>query len=198
MPTNYVLIDFENVQPKNLRLLKGRPFKVHVFVGANQTKLPTIFAQEMQLLGSDAAYIPISGSGRNALDFHISYYLGALVAEDAQGSFHIISKDKGFDPLIRHLRADGIKVKRETDLAEIPALRLKDTTSLDEKIDGIVKNLVGRGQSRPRKVSTLQNTIDSIFAAELNQKELDSLVEELKRRKYITVNQNRVSYKLPR
>ena len=34
MATNYVLIDFENVQPKNLELLTTHPFKVFVFVGA--------------------------------------------------------------------------------------------------------------------------------------------------------------------
>jgi len=28
LKTNYVLIDFENVQPKNLELLKGHGFKV--------------------------------------------------------------------------------------------------------------------------------------------------------------------------
>lgn len=32
-PMNYVLVDFENVQPKDLELLKKGPFKVKVFVG---------------------------------------------------------------------------------------------------------------------------------------------------------------------
>ena len=39
----FVLVDYENVQPRNLRLLKGKPFKVVVFAGANQTKLSTDF-----------------------------------------------------------------------------------------------------------------------------------------------------------
>ena len=73
MPSNYVLIDFENVQPKNLELLEGHPFKVLVFVGANQTKLPMPVVKAMQALGQKAEYIEISGSGRNALDFHIAY-----------------------------------------------------------------------------------------------------------------------------
>ena len=40
MKTHYILIDFENVQPKNLAILNGHPFKVLVFVGANQTRVP--------------------------------------------------------------------------------------------------------------------------------------------------------------
>jgi len=35
LATNYVLIDFENVQPKNLEILSNHPFKVLVFVGAS-------------------------------------------------------------------------------------------------------------------------------------------------------------------
>ena len=80
----------------------------------------------MQLLGENARYIKISGNGRNALDFHIDYYIGVLATKDSNGRFHVISRDKGFDPLIRHLNDDGIEVQRETDLAEIPSLRLID------------------------------------------------------------------------
>ena len=40
MRTNYVLIDFENVQPESLVGLQQDHFKVLVFVGANQTKVP--------------------------------------------------------------------------------------------------------------------------------------------------------------
>ena len=45
MKTNYVLIDFENVQPKNLEALKGHGFKVIVFVGSKQTKVPLNWLQ---------------------------------------------------------------------------------------------------------------------------------------------------------
>jgi len=37
--TNYVLIDFENVQPRSLEGLNGDPFKVLLFVGANQSRI---------------------------------------------------------------------------------------------------------------------------------------------------------------
>lgn len=198
MSTNYVLIDFENVQPRNLELLKNRPFRVFVFVGANQTKIPFELAKAAQLLGENARYIKISGNGQNALDFHIAYYVGALAADDPNGKFHVISKDKGFDPLMRYLNQEGITIRRETDLAEIPSLRLKDTTSDDEKIDAIVRNLAGRGQSRPRKVKTLENTINTLFTKKLEKSDLDKLVKELQRRKYIVINQQNVSYKLPR
>lgn len=197
MATNYVLIDFENVHPKNLELLTKHPFKVFVFVGASQTKVPFDLADSMQFLGNDARYIKISGNGQNALDFHIAYYIGELAGKDADAQFHIISKDKGFDPLIQHLKSRNIRIRREKDLAEIPMLRVPITTSDDEKISAIVKNLGGRGQSRPRKVKTLENTINTLFTKKLDKSELAAIIKELQKRKLIVVNQGNVSYKLP-
>jgi hypothetical protein len=194
----YVLVDFENVQPRNLELLKEHPFRVLVFIGANQTKFPRHFVVAMQALGEQADYVEIAGSGPNALDFHIAYYIGELAARDPDADFHIISKDRGFDPLIRHLKGKKIRVRREKDLAEIPDLRIPDTTSRDEQIDAIVKNLLQRGHSRPRKVKTLQNTINTLFTKKLDQAELDAITDELRKRNLIVVKQNNVSYRLKR
>ena len=197
MATNYVLIDYENVQPKNLAILANHPFKILVFVGANQAKISYDLAAAMQNLGDSARYIKISGNGQNALDFHIAFYVGQLSLQDPEGHFHIISKDTGFDPLIKHLKSKKVRVRREKNLAEIPILRMSSATSDDEKIATITKNLAGRGNSRPRKVKTLSNTINSLFTKKLQETELMSLVKELQRRKYIIINQEKVSYKLP-
>lgn len=198
--TKYVLVDFENVQPKNLELLKEHPFRVFVFIGSNQAKLPRHVVVPMQALGERAQYVEIAGSGPNALDFHIAYYIGELASNERNAQFHIVSRDRGFDPLIQHLRnTRKIRIRRETDLAEIPELRIPDTTNLDEQIDAIVKNLRQRGHSRPRKVKTLQNTINTLFTKKLDQAELDDLTDALRKRKLIVVNQNNdVRYRLQR
>ena len=197
MPTNYVLIDFENVQPKNLSILANHPFKVFVFIGASQTKVPRHVAVAMQALGDRAKYVEIDGNGPNALDFHIAYYIGELAAADPTGSYHIISKDRGFDPLIRHLKSKNIQVRRESDLAEIPSLRIPKKAKKDDKIDEIVKNLINRGQSRPRKVKTLQNVINNLVSETLDEAELAALIGELQKRKLIVINDGSVKYKLP-
>ena len=163
MKTNYILIDYENVQPKNLALLNGHPFKVLIFVGSNQTKIPLDLASSLQALGSNAEYVHIGGNGPNALDFHIAFYIGQLAERDPNSYFHVISKDTGFDPLIKHLKKKNIFAQREKNLAEIPLLRISNTTSTEEKIDAIIKYLAARGHARPRKVKTLSNTINAIF-----------------------------------
>ena len=197
MPASYVLIDYENVQPRNLDVLAKHPFKVIVFVGANQAKVPIDVAVAMQSLGDRAQYLKISGNGQNALDFHIAFYVGELSAGDPKAEFHIISKDTGFDPLIKHLRDRKIRVQRDEDLAEIPVLRISTATSSDDKIAAIVKNLAGRGQSRPRKVRTLTNTINNLFTKKLGEAELTTIVDKLQKRGFIVVDKGKVSYQLP-
>ena len=197
MATNYVLIDFENVQPRNLEILASHPFKVLVFVGASQAKISYELAAAMQQLGDNAQYVKIGGNGKNALDFHLAFYVGELVAKEPEAYFHVISKDTGFDPLIKHLKARKVRIQREKDLAEIPVLRMSAATSDDEKIAAIVKNLAGRGHSRPRKVKTLANTINTLFTKKLEEGELISLINELQEKRYIVVSEGNVSYKLP-
>ena len=197
LPIHYVLIDYENVQPKNLELLREHPFEILVFVGSSQTKVSISLALAMQHLGSRAQYIQISGNGPNALDFHIAFYVGKLSEQNPDCCFHIISKDTGFDPLIRHLRLKKIKIMRESDLAEIPLLRIQNTSNSDDQVLAIVKNLVGRGQSRPRKLKTLSNTINSLFSETLNNKEMESLIKRLQDKNYIVINEQNISYKLP-
>jgi hypothetical protein len=195
---NHVLIDFENVQPKNLSLLVGKGYRVHVFVGENQTKLPFDLVEAMQELGDAGRYVKIAGNGRNALDFHIAFTLGELVHEDPQGYFHVISRDTGFDPLIKHLRARGFEAHREQDLAEIPPLRTPASVAERDKVGVIVRNLAGRGQSRPRKVKTLTNTIISLFKPKLEDAEIDQLIRDLQAQGYIELDGDKVSYRLPR
>ena len=164
---NYILIDFENVQPKNLELLRGHACKLIVFIGANQKTIPFDFATELQSLGENAGYQKITGNGSNALDFHIAFYLGELAAEDADAYFHVISRDKGFDPLITHLRNRKIRALRHADLSEIPFVKISNASSLNQKIDAIVDSLKSRGTSRPRKIKTLKGTVNAYFSKDL-------------------------------
>jgi hypothetical protein len=191
------MIDLENVQPKNLETLKGHDFKIIIFVGANQTKIPFDLAIAMQSLGSTAEYIKIDGNGPNALDFHIAFYIGKISAIDNNCYFHIISKDSGFDPLIRHLKTKKIYAQRENDIIEIPLLKISNSKSPVERVDAIVEFLKSRGNSKPRTITTLSNSINSLFMKKLETEELAGLVEELVKRKTVVRNGNKVSYHIP-
>jgi hypothetical protein len=126
----FVLIDFENVQPKMLQRLRPGSFRVKVFLGQNQSKLMLDLVQALQPFGSDAEYIQIQGSGPDAVDFHIAFYIGQLAAAEPGTSFTIVSKDRGFDPLIRHLAQRGIDCRRMVELPHsLPAEPVQPTVS---------------------------------------------------------------------
>lgn len=211
MKTNYVLIDLENVQPEHLSVLDGQNFKVLVFAGQNQAKISYDFASAIQPLGKNAEYIKIQGNGPNALDFHIAFYIGQFSAENSDSHFHIISKDKGFDPLIKHLESKKIRVHRHKAISEIPlpkpakakkasAQGPKPARSAlqEERLRKIVDFLTARGNARPRKLKTLSNSINALFSKSLAENELKALIDELVKRGVVIVssNESNVSYQL--
>ncbi|SFV55621.1 hypothetical protein MNB_SV-9-1630 [hydrothermal vent metagenome] len=57
---NYIFVDFENVQPTSFEFPKDYSFKIIIFVGANQTKIPIELAISMQNLGHNAEYVIIT------------------------------------------------------------------------------------------------------------------------------------------
>lgn len=194
---NYVLIDLENIQPKNLHMLSGHGFRVLVFVGENQKKISLEFASAIQSLGADSEYIQINGHGPNALDFHIAFYIGKLSQRDESNYFHIISNDQGFDPLMAHLRSKNIRAQRHQDITDIPLIKIMNSNSKTERIDAIVESLIARGAAKPRKVKTLSNSINSWFLRALSEDEIADLIDELVERKLISISdQNNVSYRL--
>lgn len=196
MKTNFVLIDYENVQPKLLSALNQDYFRILVFVGENQAKIPFDLAQAIQNLGDKAKYIKINGNGSNALDFHIAFYIGQLAKEIPDSFFHIISKDKGFDPLIKHLKSQKILCARSQDIMEMPLLKALSSSSKSEKVEAIIDNLKQRGASKPRKEKTLRSTINSLFQKSLSPEEQSALIEELKSKGIITISNTNVSYHL--
>lgn len=197
MSTNYVLIDFENVQPKHLDRLKDGAFTVLVFVGPQQTKIPIEMASALQPLGSGVEYVKLEKAGKNALDFHIAYYLGVLSHQDPTAHFHVISKDTGFDPLIQHLKGKKTTVKRYAAIAEMAVHKQSHASVGNTPMERIMKDLSRRKTSKPRTLKTLRSTITALFKKELAEKEVDDLLGVLASRGIITIQGSKVTYDLP-
>jgi|SRR5580765_39882 len=196
MRTNYVLIDYENVQPSAMSALEQEHFKIIVFVGNNQVKISFEIASLLQKVGERASYIKISGNGSNALDFHIAYYIGQIAAREPDAYFHIISKDTGFDPLIAHLKSKKIFASRSKDINDIPLVKAANSKSSDSRLDIVVAKLQQMGTSKPRVIKTLSSTINSLFQKSLSDDEVGVLLKDLQGKGLIDVADNKVSYTL--
>ncbi len=196
MKTNFVLIDYENVQPKSISILDQEYFKVIFFVGENQSKINFDLADAIQNLGNKASYVKINGNGPNALDFHVAFYIGQLAKENPDAFFHIISRDKGFEPLIRHLKSKKILAARSADINDMPLFKAVNSESEGEKLDAIIENLIQRGSSKPRIEKKLASTINSLFQKKLEDKDIEDLMNGLKSRGVITIDNNKITYHL--
>jgi hypothetical protein len=196
MKTNYILVDFENVQPSTIKVPSDIPVKVLVFLGERQTKVSIDLAMALQSLGEGAEYVKIDGTGKNALDFHIAYWIGKLSEKDPNSYFHIVSKDKGFDPLIKHLRKNKRFAQRVAMVSDIQILSGLANGSTSDRIESVASSLKARGSSRPRKRKTLRNTISAFFMKTLKEDEIDDLIVSLEKKGYISFSDDLVTYNL--
>ena len=162
MGIQYLFLDFENVQPASLGSLKPGHCRIKVFLGQNQSKLPLELSRALQPFGQDVEFIQISGNGPNAVDFHIAFYIGKLSGSGADASYTIVSKDTGFDPLIRHLKASGIACRRVAAIdGATKAASAKPTPAKSVQVNGsalpasqpkpVVPKKVAAPKSKPAK-----------------------------------------------
>jgi hypothetical protein len=184
------------VQPKDVASLSVHPFKLLVFLGANQPKLPVDLVASLQPFGPNVEYIRATGNGRNALDFHIACYLGELVAKNPTSIYRVISKDAGFDPLLAHLQSRGVHVVRSDTLSELPVPAVAVDKTFEERVATVMENLRRRGNARPRRRQTLASTIHALFGKKLELAEADGLIAALADRGVTIGADDKVTYAL--
>ena len=203
MTESVLLVDYENIGKIDLAAIPDG-VRVPFFFGASQRSVPTEFLKAALRLGERFVPIDIEGQGKNALDFHIAFYLGEYLARDPNTACVIFSKDKGFDPLVRHLTRRGFAVRRANTMAEAlgsrtaaaPATRgargarsgarresprpespRREGGSLrDEALHLLAGTQKVR---RPRKRRGLIAVLHSHFSKKVPESELQGLVDEL-------------------
>ena len=103
----HVLLDYENVQPdaQALRTLVPDIAEVWLFHGPHQ-KNPG-----RHLVGLPLTLVPISKTGKNALDFHLTFYVGFISSRHPADKIVVVANDQGYEPMLMHARAMGFDVR---------------------------------------------------------------------------------------
>lgn len=100
-------VDYENVNSKGLGGIQNLTSKDRVMIlysnQANSVKIKTI--QNLLTSKAKVSFIEITSLGQNALDFQLSALIGSYLGKfrGSKLQIYIISKDKGFDSLVRGL-----------------------------------------------------------------------------------------------
>ncbi len=192
MSEKFLLIDYENIQKLDLSDVPDNTL-VRIFVGQSQKSIPIELVKQAQRFGHHLEWIKIEGQGKNALDFHIAFYLGKLQKEHKTASFIILSKDKGFDPLIKYINKLKGDCKRINSLFELCGIT--NNFSNDQNLQRTIELLSKIEKSkRPRKRVTLSKHISSIFQNKLDDSEIDKIIDYLFIEKLISEIAGKLSY----
>ncbi|CAN5497208.1 hypothetical protein BH11PSE9_BH11PSE9_02010 [soil metagenome] len=110
-PDTHILLDFENVQPteSELRAMVPEASRLWVFHGPHQKNVEQRFAS----FGTGMTPVPISKTGKNALDFHLSFYMGYIASRNQQAKIVVVANDKGYEPMLEHAKAMGFAVRQQ-------------------------------------------------------------------------------------
>lgn len=211
-----ILVDYENIQPVDFPVLEDPHVSVIIFVGSKQSTISFDMASRLQPLGKNVSYVKVSRQGSNALDMHIAYYIGRIAKTFPQTRFEIISKDKGFDALICHLKQEKIfaarresisepvsqidaDLKIELEVGQSSDAQLEQNLfpkGLSERLQLVVSRLLKTPNSRPGTEPALFNVINSIFQKTVPKEEIHGLIRQMKQRRWVAINGKKVTYSL--
>jgi hypothetical protein len=186
-----VYVDFENVP--NVDIQEMADTRIFLFIGESQKRLSTSVVRSIQPLGKNVEWIQIKGSGKNALDFHIAYYL-AVHRDQTDTEHFIVSKDAGFDPLIAHANSLGQKVKRVVSFGDV-FHKIGLGRELETKYNKVKEILLKQTKSRrPKSRKTLTSFIETTFQKNIKTTEVNKLIENLFRDGLMEEKSRRISY----
>lgn len=186
-----LLVDFENVQQVDLSRLQDDTDAI-VFVGASQKAVPIELVASAQRLGARVEWHRVDGNGGNALDFHIACHLGRVLERASHLCCIVLSKDKGFDPLLRQLNTFGLACRRIESLSELDP----KAAPIEDPHFKRVLDILGKSEkrARPRKRKTLSQHISAMFQKKLAQSDIDRIVDMLFAKKLISETNGSISY----
>lgn len=125
MKQRLILVDYENIGKIDLSLLDAS-YKAIIFVGARQNTPKASRKRSTAHRFSRVDFQKIEGVGKNALDFHIAFQLGRTFETAPETQCIVLSKDKGFDPLLAYLNKNGLACQRIAALEELLAEELPE------------------------------------------------------------------------
>lgn len=189
---NYIFVDFENVQETDLDRIANKPVKVRLVLGERHKSLPVKLVKLIHRFAEQVRLVQTGLNGKNALDFVLAYEIGVESQNDPNGYFHVLSRDKGFDALIRHLKGKDIFAARHAAFSEIPVLM-----NLAERVKLLTAHFKTNQTNRPKKRKTLESQMQVVFGKTLSPEEVADTVRGLVTEKIITLSEKgEVDYKI--
>lgn len=203
---NRVFVDFENKPTLCPDVVGRRNILLTVFCGAKQLELKPVHKKVVQTNQNEPTIINVTTVGKNALDFVLAHYLGRAVEAHPSSCFHIISADKGYDALVKHLKEEKVRIHRHDSFEAFRhwgrGSSIESSESAkgkrkvpDNHLTAAVKGLRKCARNRPAKRKTLAKFFRSSIGLDLTKQEAQDLINQLCSSGKISIgNDNMLTY----
>jgi PIN domain-containing protein len=210
-PAHHVFVDFENVHTIEPAMIGNTAVSFTLLMGPRQTKLDATLVEQLLEHYTSVQLVRLATAGKNALDFTLAYYVGRAVAADPTGFFHIVSRDKGYDPLVAHLRSKHIHVLRHNDFAALasssspavsippvppPSIKLKAPPKpnalphvLSEQATQVLMHLNKVSTTRPRTQKKFISYLIAYRGHKITDADAMAIIEELRQHRQLAIDE---------
>ena len=181
MATNYVFVDSQNVPCPSHPIIGEKDVIFTLLMGPTQKKLDADLVERLLSAATSVQLIRLKSSAKNALDFALSFYAGRASALDPSGYIHVVTKDKGFDPLVEHLRTKGIKARRHESFETLSftAVPQRKEEQDDDPFEKALEHLRKSENNRPKKKKALISHLANLFSKALEESDLRAIIDRL-------------------
>ena len=188
---NHVFVDFENVHHVDSSLIGTKAVSFTLLLGARHTRLDVALVEKMMEHAASVQLVRLTSSGKNALDFALSYYLGRAVVADPTAYFHVVSRDKGFDPLIEHLRSRHVHAHRHDDFTSLTfsGPTRAPTAPPEDLLNRVLAHLKKNTNNRPKRKATLVSHLRALAGKTATEADVVKLVETLQEAGHLSFNE---------
>jgi hypothetical protein len=205
-------LDLENIPFMPVEKFTSKT-KLFIIVGYTQAQSKTALAIAQKAIESAASIemIKVKGQSPNALDFYIAYYLAIEITKNPLLKYCIYSNDTGYDPLVAHLNAEGIRITRaslkkqdafEPKPEKQPSPKAKKGASKQiekETINEFCEKAINKlasipKKNRPKKISSLMGSIKTVLGNKNTIQEIESIYKLLIKRGIITLDGEKVIF----
>ena len=150
---NYYLIDYENTGETGLNGIDklDENSLVVIFYSVNNGRISFEMHQKLMEAKARIKYVKVALGAKNALDFQLSSYLGYLISQNQGDTFCIISRDNGYNAVIRFWEGYGIK-QQYSIIRSLPAALPAPEEPQREQVESVaVENIVAEAEIVPEE-----------------------------------------------
>ena len=145
---DHYLVDTENVGRDWVKLLDERENAVyHIFY---TEKSPAIPIEDIELILEKQEYMKFIKcyTGTNALDFQLGSWLGYMLATVPEDHYHIVSKDTGYDAVVKFWADRGMQIDRSGQTVANITVTTEETRDIELLCCEAVAGLATAGEAK--------------------------------------------------